>query len=125
MALLSPNGAPVRVLLAWVDGAFELLISPKLIDELRRVLTYPKLASRIPSHEGTEMLDWLSRSATTVEDPSESPDTAADKDDDYLLAIAAAQKALLVTGDKVLLGMGDSLPVISPAQLLRSVTGDA
>jgi len=33
-AALSPNGSPAAVLVAWLDGQFELVASQKLIEEL-------------------------------------------------------------------------------------------
>jgi predicted nucleic acid-binding protein len=42
-ALLSPRGSPARLLRAWMNGAFELIVSPGLLAELERALAYPKL----------------------------------------------------------------------------------
>jgi putative PIN family toxin of toxin-antitoxin system len=117
-ALLAPEGAPARVLLAWVDGAFELVVSPKLIAELERVLTYPKLSSRITPHDAAELLDWLDRSAIGAEDPAETPAPVRDEDDEYLLALAIAERALLVSGDKDLLALAGDFPVFAPAPFL-------
>jgi uncharacterized protein len=120
-ALLSPEGAPARVLLAWIDGAFELIISPKLTAELERVLEYPKLATRISEHERTELLDWLTRSAISVDDPPESPIAVSDKGDDYLVALASVENAVLVSGDKTLIELGERFPVLAPVQFLATL----
>lgn len=120
-ALLSPEGAPARVLLAWIDGAFELVVSPKLIAELERVLEYPKLVTRIGPHDATELLDWLARAAISAEDPPESPIAVSDKDDDYLVALASTENALLVSGDKALLELGERFPVLAPVQFLATL----
>ena len=42
-ALISRDGTPARVLRAWVDGHYELLVSPTLMAELERTLAYAKL----------------------------------------------------------------------------------
>jgi putative PIN family toxin of toxin-antitoxin system len=42
-SLLSPQGTPSRIVDAWQDGHFDLLVSPHLMAELQRTLTYPKL----------------------------------------------------------------------------------
>lgn len=121
-ALLSPAGAPAKLLMAWTDGAFELIASPKLMAELERVLGYPKIAKRISAHESAELVDWLSRAATQADDPTDaSPVAALDKDDDYLLALAYAQKAMLVSGDKALLALGERFPVLAPARFLATL----
>jgi putative PIN family toxin of toxin-antitoxin system len=120
-ALLSPEGTPARVLLAWIDGAFELVVSPKLIAELERVLKYPKLATRIGAHETTELLDWLARAAISADDPSESPIAVSDKDDNYLVALASAENAILVSGEEALLKLRERFPVLAPAQFLATL----
>lgn len=110
-ALLSPPGAPARLLQTWVDGGFELIVSPQLLAELDRALAYPKLRKRIPASDAEAVLDWLGRSAMLADDPDgEPPVRSADPGDDYLLALAAAQRAALVSGDGDLLSLrgGDS-----------------
>jgi putative PIN family toxin of toxin-antitoxin system len=121
-AALSPTGAPARVLQAWIDGAFELLVSPLLLAELERALAYPKLRKRIPPEDAARMVDWLRRSATVAGDPDGPPPlTSRDPGDDYLLAFAASQRAALVSGDSDLLSLGGDLPIYSPADFLRAV----
>jgi hypothetical protein len=119
-ALLSANGAPARVLTSWHSGSFELLASPLLLAELRRTLAYPKLAMRIEAEAVERMLRWLVRSVVFVPDPATPPAVrSADPDDDYLIALAAAGKAYLVSGDDHLLSLrGPGLPILSPAEFL-------
>jgi uncharacterized protein len=91
-AALSPRGAPARVLRAWLDGAFELVVSPLLLDELERALAYPKLRERIPQEEAVRLVDLLRRSASLVDDPDAPPPvTSPDPGDDYLLALAVSE----------------------------------
>jgi predicted nucleic acid-binding protein len=42
-AVISPAGPAGSILLAWSLGQFELVTSPKLLDELADVLARPKL----------------------------------------------------------------------------------
>jgi predicted nucleic acid-binding protein len=37
-AFLSPQAAPARAIRAWLDGRFELIVSPLLLAELERAL---------------------------------------------------------------------------------------
>ena len=120
-ALLSPDGAPAQVLSAWREGAFDLLVSPKLMAELRRALSYPKLQSRIEPQDSSELLDWLNRSAIHVADPPPPPVSSADPDDDYLIALAAGENAVLVSGDKHLLALANDAPVFAPRRFLESL----
>jgi len=118
-ALLSPEGSPARVLRAWQEGAFELIVSPLLLAEFERALTYPKLRRRIPPDEAVVAVEWLARSATVAQDPGgPRPVRSPDLGDDYLIALAAAQGALLVSGDDHLLGLASRLPIHSPAEFL-------
>lgn len=70
--LLSRTGAPAQLMTRWLGGEFELVVSDRLLDELERAFTYPKIA------------------------------------------LAAAARATLVTGDADLLELADSIPVLSP-----------
>jgi putative PIN family toxin of toxin-antitoxin system len=118
-AVLSPGGSPARVLRAWIDGHFELSVSPLLLAELERALAYPKLGKRIDPEDARALMAWLSDSATVATDPKEpSPVSSPDPDDDYLIALAAAQAALLVSGDAHLLGLAAVMPVISASAFL-------
>jgi putative PIN family toxin of toxin-antitoxin system len=123
-ALLSPYGAPADALRAWRDGAYELIVSPALIAELERVLAYPKLRKRIEEHDATELIEWLSRSASHGKD-GPAPLSSADPDDDYLLALAASENALLVSGDKHLLALAGEAPVHTPAAFVQLLTIEA
>ncbi len=118
-ALLSPDGSPARALREWRHGGSDLVLSPLLLAELERALAYPKLRRRIPPEEAGAVVGWLARSATVAPDPDGPPPLRSpDPGDDYLIALAAAQSALLVSGDEHLLGLGGRLPVHSPAEFL-------
>jgi putative PIN family toxin of toxin-antitoxin system len=117
-AALSKAGAPARLLLAWGDGAFETVTSPLLLAELRRALAYPKLRSRIPPCTADALVELLARSAIHVNDPAHIPLRSQDPNDDYLLALAAAEQAMLVTGDKHLLVLAERAPIITAAAFL-------
>jgi uncharacterized protein len=120
-ALLSPIGTPAHALLAWVEGRYELVVSPRLLAELTWVLAYPKLRARVKSNDTERLVDWLARQAILAVDPADPPSRVADADDDYLLALAAGEDALLVSGDKHLLALADEFPILSPARFLETV----
>ena len=118
-ALLSPTGAPARALREWVEGRYELVVSPRLLAELARVLAYPKLRSRVEPHDAEQLVDWLARQAILAVDPADPPSRVADANDDYLLALAAGEDAFLVSGDKHLLALADEFPIFSPPRFLE------
>jgi putative PIN family toxin of toxin-antitoxin system len=118
-ALLSPEGAPAQAVRAWIQGEFELVVSPLLLQELSRALAYPKLRKRVRQHEADRLLEWLGSTATMAADPEfEASIRSPDPGDDYLIALAEAERAALVSGDQHLLGLAEDLPVFSPARFL-------
>jgi uncharacterized protein len=118
-ALLSPSGNAARLLRTWERGEYELIVSVSLIAELERALAYPKLRRRISEEDGRAFLDWLAETATSAGDPEAPPDVRSpDPGDDYLIALAASRVAILVSGDKHLLGLADEIPVFTPATFL-------
>lgn len=118
-ALLSPEGAPARAMRAWIQGDFELVVSPLLLQELRRGLAYPRLRKRIEPQEADLVVEWLQNTATQAADPPDLPPIRSpDPDDDYLIALAETERAVLVSGDQHLLGLSESVPVFSPAGFL-------
>ncbi|HVM34186.1 MAG TPA: putative toxin-antitoxin system toxin component, PIN family, partial [Actinomycetota bacterium] len=72
-ALLSPAPSPAKLLRAWQQGEFELIVSPTLLGELETALAYPKLRKRITSEEARPLVEWLGAGAVTAGDPGEQP----------------------------------------------------
>lgn len=122
-ALLSRHGAPARLVRTWVGGGFELIVSPGLLTELERALAYPKLRKRIPATDAEAAVDWLRTSAVLVDDPrGDPPLRSPDPGDDYLLALAAAQRAALVSGDGDLLSLrGDDVAIYAVGEFLELI----
>ncbi len=122
--VLSSRRAPADVLRALAAGEFELIVSQALLDELERALAYPKLRRYISEPDAVELVRWVAGSATVVVDPeSDSPVHSRDPDDDYLVALASACRAALVSGDKHLLALEGEIPVFSPPAFLELLAG--
>ena len=120
-ALLSPAGTPAQALARWVGGSFELIVSEKLLAELERALAYPKLSERIDARDAADVLRLLRRTATVAKDPPTLAHRSADPGDDYLLALAASERAHLVSGDRHLLDLAAELPIQSARDFLASL----
>jgi putative PIN family toxin of toxin-antitoxin system len=121
-ALLSRTGAPARLLLAWQEGRFELIVSPGLLAELTRALAYPKLQRLIPATDAEAFVAWLSRSALLARDPAgPAPIRCANPGDDYQISLAADQHAVLVSGDGHLLALAGDFPIQTPAAFASTV----
>jgi predicted nucleic acid-binding protein len=105
-----------------------LIFAPLLLAELERAFAFPTLRRRISAEEAETVIDWLRRAATVASDPDGPPPIRSrDPGDDYLLALAAAEDALLVSGDEHLLSLEGSLagrlPIRSPAAFLELLEG--
>src|SRR6266851_10445788 len=97
-ALVSARGAARALLAAWMDGAFELLVSPKVLAELARVLKLPKARPYVRDHEAQAFIALLERFATVCPDVASSP--RAGRGRNYLVTLARSQAAeFLVSGD--------------------------
>ncbi|MGC2486025.1 MAG: putative toxin-antitoxin system toxin component, PIN family [Acidimicrobiales bacterium] len=124
-ALLAPSGSPAKVLRAWLDGDFELIASPLLLAELTRVFDYPNLRSRISATESRQFIELLKHQGEIVDDPDLSlPIRSSDPDDNYLIALAATTRSVIISGDHHLLDLAELLPVYSPAAFLELLFGD-
>jgi putative PIN family toxin of toxin-antitoxin system len=118
-AVLSPRGAPAKILRAWLDGEFEFVASESLLSELDRALAYPKLRSRVDASSTRELVALIRREAKMTADPDGEPAVhSPDPGDDYLIALGAFAGAVIISGDGHLLGLADEVPVYSPAQFL-------
>jgi putative PIN family toxin of toxin-antitoxin system len=116
---ISPRGAPADVLRSLARGEFELIASQALLAELERALAYPKLRLYISESDAADLLRWVADSASAVIDPdSEPPVHSRDPDDDYLISLASAHRAALVSGDKDLLALEGEIPVFSARAFL-------
>lgn len=93
-----------------------------LLAELERAFGYPKLQDRVPASEAQDLLETLARSCINFQDPEEAPDVRSpDPHDDYLIALAAESRSVLVSGGKDLLGLSGHIPVRSPIEFLAMI----
>ncbi|HEX5481010.1 MAG TPA: putative toxin-antitoxin system toxin component, PIN family [Terriglobia bacterium] len=120
-ALISARGAPRALLRAWLEGAFELLVSSNLLAELGGVLGRQKFRAYVSERDARLYVAFLARFATRCPDAASPVRLSLDPDDDYLLALAQSQGAdFLVSGDPHLcqLEKGEP-PVLTPRAFLN------
>ncbi len=110
-ALLSRSGTPAQIVSRWLAGAFELVVSKALLAELERALAYPKLRAHVAAGEAAELVSLLRHGAILAPDPPAPARLCADPGDDYLLALAESERAVLVSGDRHLIELADELPI--------------
>ena len=124
-ALLSKHGAPGRLVAAWLDGGFEIVVSEALLQELDRAFRYPKLRKLIAEEQAAAFIALLRAMAVAGVDASNPDRISRDPGDDYLVALARASSSVLVTGDDDLLVLAPGLPIQSPVAFLASLEGSA
>lgn len=65
--------------------------------------------------DAEELVELIAGSGTIVQDPDEAPDVGSpDPDDDYLIALAAKSRSVLVSGDSDLQDLSDHIPSAPP-----------
>ena len=121
-AALSAKGSPAELVRRWFEGGFELVASDALLEELRRVLAYPKIQARVPAEDADSLLELIGAEASLAADPSLTPPVRPDDPDDvYLVALAVAEGAALVSGDRHLLDLAGELPIYTPVEFLQQL----
>jgi putative PIN family toxin of toxin-antitoxin system len=123
-AFISPRGgSPDRIVRAWREGAFELVVSAQLIAELTDVLARPKFAVQAAEGRAEAYTAALAGDAVAIDDPSEPPAVSPDPGDDYLIALARAADAdVIVSGDSHLIDLADlEPPVLTPRRFVEQL----
>jgi uncharacterized protein len=120
-ALLSRSGAPAQIVARWLAGEFELVVSELLLAELERASAYPKLRTRITAGDMTQFVSVLRNAAVIASDLPDPPGRSSDPGDDYLLALAEDQSAVLVSGDQHLVELADRFLVRTPRAFLDAL----
>lgn len=121
-ALITPTGIPAKLLLAARAGSFELVVSPKLLGELETVLRREKFRRYLELDAVGSTIRMLRNDGELVADPTAPPPIrCADPGDDYLIALAHARNAALISGDRHLLDLAGKIPVFSPSEFLAQL----
>ena len=123
-ALIRPVGPPGEIVEAFVrDRRFDLVVSPATLNELRRVLGYPRLRRSV-GLSALEIDAWvgaLGVLATVVEGPVLHPVVVADPGDDIYIAAAVDGLAeFIVSGDRHLLDLREheGIRILTPREFL-------
>ena len=120
-ALITPAGASARLLKAQRDGAFELVTSPLLLEELAEVLQRPKFRRYVTEAEARAYVEMVRVDSIVLDDPDSTmagPEPV-DPDDRFLVELARSVPVdALVSGDARLLDLRPAVPVMTPAEFL-------
>ncbi|MBI4248049.1 MAG: putative toxin-antitoxin system toxin component, PIN family [Elusimicrobia bacterium] len=125
--LIRPDRPPAQIVNAFIEGRFEAVLSPAILEEYRRILHARKVRRYIPLSPGgiEALLTGLALAAFWVEDQSlPAPIVVQDPSDDiYLMAAAEGQADYVVSGDRHLLALRkyEGIPIVSPRDFLQAL----
>jgi putative PIN family toxin of toxin-antitoxin system len=100
---------------------FVLVTGAVLLEELDRVLRYPKLQRYYTEEARTQYVALIAALSEIVELPESVPRMCRDPDDDWVIACAVVGEAdTIVSGDRDLLALRQvgEIPILSAAQFL-------
>ena len=68
-AVISSRGAPAQILRLWEEERFDVLVSQPILEELERVLHYPRIQQRygLPEEDVATFLRFMRSGAITIE----------------------------------------------------------
>lgn len=116
------EGPPARILRACRTGRMSLAVSPALLEELTRVLAYPKL-KRVAGHSDLpEVLEWLYRPELLVVPVRAIAIIKGDPSDNRVLEAGVAARAdAIVSGDEHLLNLREfeGIPIVTSGHFCR------
>jgi len=114
------TGPPYQILEAWRDGNLQILVSPAILEEYRRVMN--ELASQFEAINLDSFLDLLTLRSEIVLAPVMPRVIKDDPSDDKFLECAIAGKAAcIVSGDKHLLKLSEfrGIRILTPRQFIQ------
>jgi hypothetical protein len=122
-ATMSAGSVPARILHAWDEGWFELLVSADLLAEYRRSLGYDRVRQRheMTDSEVDDLIQNYTDAAIVVHPALTLAVITSDPDDNRVLECAVAGEAThFVSGDRHLLVLGDYQegPILTPRAFL-------
>lgn len=125
-AVIRPEGAPGQIFERFLrDSAFEIVLSPAIIEEVLRALRYPKVRKHVRADidamawfEAIVVLSDLIPGEFALHGVSQDPD-----DDKYIAAAVEGRATFVVTGDPDLLEVEEhaSVRIVSPRRFLGAL----
>lgn len=122
-SLVSQFGNPFQIVNRWLRKEFDVLITQAILDEVARVLRYPRIARRhrLSEPDITRFVEMLTQYGMLIE-PAERLGVVVDDESDnrYLECAVAGSADYLVTGDEHLLGIQSyrGVYILNPAEFV-------
>jgi len=124
-AVLIRGGIEDRVLRAWFAGQYRLVLSAPILEEVRRVLEYPKIRARrwMSDEETAQLLERLAESSVLVEGKQRLRICRDPADDKFVVAALEGEAGYIVTGDADLLDLGkyQDSEIVTPRRFLQAL----
>jgi uncharacterized protein len=122
-AAVHPGGPPGRIVERFLtDGAFEMIVSPAIVEEIFRALAYPKVRRHIRGDITPELWfeDILVLADMTPGERNLSRVCEDQDDDKYVAAALEGRAAFIVTGDRQFLALKahEGVKVVTPRLFL-------
>lgn len=122
--LMFPDGAPGRVVAAWREARFDVVMSVHQLAEIGRALAYPRIR-RVLGWDDQRIERFIRQiyvRVQIVDLHGITVEVPADPDDAPILATLVAGKAdVLVTGDGDLLALHERFPIQTPSDFVRKL----
>jgi putative PIN family toxin of toxin-antitoxin system len=122
---IASRGTLVRIMDAWHNGDFSLIVSLPILAELERAFEKPYFRQRLTAEQCSRFTTLLRRRATFTPIAVQVQGVATHAEDDLILATAVSARAnYLVTGDTKLqdLGTYQGVAILSPREFLELLT---
>jgi len=128
-SIINKSGIPAKLLQAWQDHDFLLIISDQMLEEMRRVLQYPHIKNKynLKDDDIAKVIDTIERFAVVLHDVEGVDVISEDPDDNKVLACAIAAEAdFIVSGDKHLLKLGkfEDIPIMTAKDFLKKMESE-
>lgn len=117
-----PDSMPGKIVNAWRKRNFYLAVSEPMLEEIARVLAYPKIRKRLnwDDEHISRYIALLRFEAEVVSIVGVEANVPADPNDNHLLATLIACKAdWLITGDHDFDELSGSHPIITPSEFVQ------
>jgi putative PIN family toxin of toxin-antitoxin system len=132
-AAISAGGSPGKILDLWEQDKFDLVVSRPILEELERVIHYPKIQQKydLPNEHIDKLLGLIGNQAITVNPSKKLTVIEKDPSDNrYLECAKEGNAAYIVTGNKHLLDLKEynGIMILTPTgflTILRLVGGTA
>lgn len=120
--LMLSDSIPGKIVSAWRNRNFSIVVSEPMLEEIARVLAYPKIKKRLNWSDETisNYIVLLRFEAELVNITGVEANVPADPNDNHLLAALIASKAdWLITGDSDFDELTGQYPIITPSEFVR------